>query len=179
MPFIDTPIADLKIFEPMVWRDDRGYFFESYNEQTFINAGITNHWVQDNQARSSYGVLRGLHYQVGEYAQAKLVRVIVGSVFDVAVDIRKNSSTYGQWFGVLLTEENQKQLYVPRGFAHGYVCLSNDVIFAYKCDNYYQKSAEGGLRFDDPRLKIDWKINFKEAILSEKDLELPYFGNHR
>lgn len=179
MPFIDTPIADLKIFEPMVWRDDRGYFFESYNEQTFINVGITNHWVQDNQARSSYGVLRGLHYQTGEHAQAKLVRVIVGSVFDVAVDIRENSPSFGQWFGVVLTEENQKQLYVPRGFAHGYVCLSNDVIFAYKCDNYYQKSAEGGLRFDDPVLKINWKIDLNEAILSEKDLELPYFGNHR
>lgn len=179
MPFVDTPIPDLKIFEPMIWRDGRGYFYESYNEKTFSDAGISNHWVQDNQARSSFGVLRGLHYQTGDFAQAKLVRVILGSVFDVVVDIRKESRTYGHWFGVLLTEENQRQLFVPRGFAHGYVCLSEEVIFAYKCDNYYQKMAEGGIRFDDPTLQIDWKIDLKEAILSEKDLALPYFGNHR
>ena len=179
MPFIDTPIPDLKIFEPVVWRDERGYFYESFNEKTFTDAGITNHWVQDNQARSTYGVLRGLHYQTGEFAQAKLVRVIVGSVFDVAVDIRKDSGTYGQWFGVLLSDENHRQLYVPRGFAHGYVCLSDNVIFVYKCDNYYEKSAEGGLKFDDPTLQIDWKIDPSKAIVSEKDLVLPYFGNHR
>ncbi len=179
MPFADTPIPDLKIFEPIIWRDERGYFYESFNEKTFADAGITNRWVQDNQARSSFGVLRGLHYQTGEYAQAKLVRVIVGSVFDVAVDIRKDSETYGRWFGVLLTGENQKQLYVPRGFAHGYVCLSDDVIFAYKCDNYYEKSAEGGLRYDDPTLQIDWQTDLSNAIVSEKDLALPLFGNHR
>ena len=179
MPFTDTPIPDLKIFEPVIWRDERGYFYESFNEKTFADAGITNHWVQDNQARSTYGVLRGLHYQTGEFAQAKLVRVIVGSVFDVAVDIRKDSGTYGQWFGVLLSDENHRQLYVPRGFAHGYVCLSDNVIFVYKCDNYYEKSAEGGLKFDDPTLQIDWKIDPSKAIVSEKDLVLPYFGNHR
>lgn len=179
MPFADTPIPDLKIFSPIIWRDERGYFYESFNEKTFADAGITNRWVQDNQARSSFGVLRGLHYQTGEYAQAKLVRVIVGSVFDVAVDIRKDSETYGRWFGVLLTGENQKQLYVPRGFAHGYVCLSDDVIFAYKCDNYYEKSAEGGLRYDDPTLQIDWQTDLSNAIVSEKDLALPLFGNHR
>ena len=179
MPFADTPIPDLKIFEPIIWIDERGYFYESFNEKTFADAGITNRWVQDNQARSSFGVLRGLHYQTGEYAQAKLVRVIVGSVFDVAVDIRKDSETYGRWFGVLLTGENQKQLYVPRGFAHGYVCLSDDVIFAYKCDNYYEKSAEGGLRYDDPTLQIDWQTDLSNAIVSEKDLALPLFGNHR
>ena len=179
MSFTDTPIPDLKIFDPVIWKDERGYFYESFNEKTFADAGITNRWVQDNQARSSYGVLRGLHYQTGEYAQAKLVRVILGSVFDVAVDIRQNSPTYGQWFGVLLSGENQRQLYVPRGFAHGYVCLSDDVIFAYKCDNYYEKSAEGGIKFDDPQLQIEWKIPHDKAIVSAKDLVLPYFGNHR
>lgn len=179
MPFIDTPIEDLKIFDPQIWKDDRGYFYESYNEQTFKNAGITNHWVQDNQARSTYGVLRGLHYQTGEHAQAKLVRVILGKVLDVAVDIRPHSATYGQWFGVILSDENHRQLYVPRGFAHGYVCLSDDVIFAYKCDNIYHKAAEGGLRYDDPTLNIDWQIDLKDAILSEKDLILPFFGEHK
>ena len=179
MPFTNTAISDLKVFEPVIWRDERGYFYESFNEKTFADAGITNHWVQDNQARSTYGVLRGLHYQTGEFAQAKLVRVILGSVFDVAVDIRKDSATYGQWFGVLLSEENHKQLYVPRGFAHGYVCLSDEVVFAYKCDNYYEKSAEGGLKYDDPMLQIDWKIDLSKAIVSEKDHLLPYFGNHR
>lgn len=179
MPFIDTPIEDLKIFDPQIWKDDRGYFYESYNEQTFKNAGITNHWVQDNQARSTYGVLRGLHYQTGEHAQAKLVRVILGKVLDVAVDIRPDSATYGKWFGVLLSDENHRQLYVPRGFAHGYVCLSDDVIFAYKCDNFYHKAAEGGLRYDDPTLNIDWQIDLKDAILSEKDLILPFFGEHK
>lgn len=179
MPFIDTPIEDLKIFDPQIWKDDRGYFYESYNEQTFKNAGITNHWVQDNQARSTYGVLRGLHYQTGEHAQAKLVRVILGKVLDVAVDIRPDSATYGQWFGVILSDENHRQLYVPRGFAHGYVCLSDDVIFAYKCDNIYHKAAEGGLRYDDPTLNIDWQIDLKDAILSEKDLILPFFGEHK
>lgn len=179
MPFIDTPIQDLKIFDPQVWRDDRGYFYESYNENTFKAVGISNHWVQDNQARSSFGVLRGLHYQTGEFAQAKLVRVILGSVFDVAVDIRPESPTYGQWFGVELSAENHRQLFVPRGFAHGYVCLSEDVIFAYKCDNFYQKSAEGGIRYDDPTLNINWGIDLNKALLSPKDLELPYFGSHK
>ncbi len=179
MPFIDTPIADLKIFDPQVWRDDRGYFYESFNEKTFQNAGINNHWMQDNQARSTFGVLRGLHYQVGDFAQAKLVRVVLGSVFDVAVDIRENSPTYGQWFGVELSAENHRQLFVPRGFAHGYVCLTEDVIFTYKCDNIYQKNAEGGICFDDPSLQIDWKIDLNQAILSEKDLVLPFFGAHK
>jgi dTDP-4-dehydrorhamnose 3,5-epimerase len=179
MPFIDTPIPDLKIFEPQVWRDERGYFYESFNEDTFKKEGIHINWVQDNQARSTYGVLRGLHYQAGKYAQAKLVRVILGSVFDVAVDLREDSTTYGQWYGIELSDENHRQLLVPRGFAHGYVCLSEHVIFTYKCDNFYQKSAEGGVLYNDPTLNIDWKIDLKDAILSEKDLELPFFGAHK
>jgi dTDP-4-dehydrorhamnose 3,5-epimerase len=179
MPFIDTPIKDLKIFEPQVWRDERGYFYESFNEKTFEAEGITSHWVQDNQARSTFGVLRGLHYQIGEFAQAKLVRVVLGSVFDVALDLREDSGTYGQWFGVLLSDENHKQLFVPRGFAHGYVCLSEHVIFSYKCDNVYNKAAEGGVHYNDPTLNIDWQIDVKDAILSEKDLVLPFFGKHR
>jgi dTDP-4-dehydrorhamnose 3,5-epimerase len=179
MPFINTPIADLKIFEPQVWRDERGYFYESYNQKTFEAEGLTNHWVQDNQARSTFGVLRGLHYQSGEFAQAKLVRVVLGSVFDVAVDLREDSGTYGQWFGVLLSDENHKQLLVPRGFAHGYVCLSEQVIFTYKCDNVYNKNAEGGLLYNDPTLNIDWQIDLKDAILSEKDVLLPHFGKHK
>jgi dTDP-4-dehydrorhamnose 3,5-epimerase len=179
MPFINTPIADLKIFEPQVWRDERGYFYESYNQKTFEAEGLTNHWMQDNQARSTFGVLRGLHYQSGEFAQAKLVRVVLGSVFDVAVDLREDSGTYGQWFGVLLSDENHKQLLVPRGFAHGYVCLSEQVIFTYKCDNVYNKNAEGGLLYNDPTLNIDWQIDLKDAILSEKDVLLPHFGEHK
>jgi dTDP-4-dehydrorhamnose 3,5-epimerase len=179
MPFINTPIADLKIFEPQVWRDERGYFYESYNQKTFEAEGLTNHWMQDNQARSTFGVLRGLHYQSGEFAQAKLVRVVLGSVFDVAVDLREDSGTYGQWFGVLLSDENHKQLLVPRGFAHGYVCLNEQVIFTYKCDNVYNKNAEGGLLYNDPTLNIDWQIDLKDAILSEKDVLLPHFGEHK
>ncbi len=179
MPFINTPIADLKIFEPQVWRDERGYFYESYNQKTFEAEGLTNHWMQDNQARSTFGVLRGLHYQSGEFAQAKLVRVVLGSVFDVAVDLREDSATYGEWFGVELSDENHKQLLVPRGFAHGYVCLTEQVIFTYKCDNVYNKNAEGGLLYNDPTLNIDWQIDLSKAIFSEKDIVLPNFGKHK
>jgi dTDP-4-dehydrorhamnose 3,5-epimerase len=179
MPFINTPIADLKIFEPQVWRDERGYFYESYNQKTFEAEGLTNHWIQDNQARSTFGVLRGLHYQSGEFAQAKLVRVVLGSVFDVAVDLREDSATYGEWFGVELSDENHRQLLVPRGFAHGYVCLTEQVIFTYKCDNVYNKNAEGGVLYNDPTLNIDWQIDLSKAILSEKDVLLPHFGEHK
>jgi dTDP-4-dehydrorhamnose 3,5-epimerase len=179
MPFINTPIADLKIFEPQVWRDERGYFYESYSQKTFEAEGLQYHWLQDNQARSTFGVLRGLHYQVGEFAQAKLVRVVLGSVFDVAVDLREDSATYGEWFGVELSDENHRQLLVPRGFAHGYVCLTEQVIFTYKCDNIYNKNAEGGVLYNDPTLQIDWQIDLSKAILSEKDLILPHFGKHK
>ncbi|MCB0546386.1 MAG: dTDP-4-dehydrorhamnose 3,5-epimerase [Phaeodactylibacter sp.] len=179
MPFIDTPIDGLKVFLPNVWEDTRGYFFESFNQNLFEQGGIIAEFVQDNQARSSYGVLRGLHYQVEPYAQAKLVRVLQGEVLDVAVDIREGSPTYGQSYSLVLSAENKRQLYVPRGFAHGYVVLSETAEFFYKCDNYYSKEHEGGIRFDDPTLDIDWGISQEDLILSEKDQGLPAFGEHR
>ncbi len=178
MPFTTTHIEGLVIFDPQVWGDDRGYFYESYNANTFKAAGIETVFVQDNQAYSSYGVLRGLHYQVGEFAQAKLVRCIQGEVLDVVVDIRPDSETYGQHLGVLLNEDNKRQLFVPRGFAHGYVVLSDTALFAYKCDHFYSKEHEGGLAFNDPSLNIDWKIDLKHAQLSDKDKIQPLFGNH-
>lgn len=179
MPFIETPIRDLIVFEPQVWDDPRGYFFESYNRQTFANEGnIAAEFVQDNEARSTFGILRGLHYQTNPFAQAKLVRVVEGEVLDVAVDIRPGSATYGKWFSVRLSAENKRQLFVPRGFAHGYVVLSPSAVFCYKCDNYYSRQHEGGIRFDDPLLKIDWQIDHKQVVLSDKDQQQPAFGNH-
>jgi len=177
--FLDTGIPDLKVFEPKVWKDERGYFFEAYNETTFREAGIDAHFVQDNQARSTVGVLRGLHYQIEPFAQAKLVRVTEGEVLDVAVDIRENSPTYGKWYAVRLSAENKRQLFVPRGFAHGYVVLSETAEFFYKCDNFYSKAHEGGIRYDDATLGIDWEVELEEVILSEKDGVLPGFGAHR
>ncbi len=179
MPFIDTNIPDLKVFEPQVWRDDRGYFYESYNQQTFEKAGIANNFVQDNQALSTYGVLRGLHYQLPPFAQAKLVRVVQGEVLDVVVDIRPDSPTYGAHFSIRLSDANKTQLFVPRGFAHGYVVLSDTAIFAYKCDNFYSKAHDAGLFFNDPKLNIDWQIDLNKAILSEKDKVQPKFGDHK
>lgn len=179
MPFIETGIPDLVLFEPQVWADERGYFFEAFNEKTFAEAGITCSFVQDNQARSVRGVLRGLHYQVGPYAQAKLVRVLEGEVLDVAVDLRPDSPTYGRWFGVHLSAENKRQLFVPRGFAHGYVVLSEEAEFFYKCDNFYSREHEGGIRYNDPTLAIDWEIPAQVVILSDKDQDLPIFGLHR
>ena len=178
MPFIPTPIPDLMVFEPTVWADERGYFFEAFNANTFKAAGIEAQFVQDNQARSTYGVLRGLHYQLAPYAQAKLVRVLEGEVLDVVVDIRPESPTYGQSYSILLSAANKKQLYVPRGFAHGYLVLSATAEFFYKCDNYYAKTHEGGIHFNDLQLNIDWGIDLSQAILSEKDRVLPYFGEH-
>jgi dTDP-4-dehydrorhamnose 3,5-epimerase len=178
MPFAETPIAGLIVFEPKVWGDERGYFFEAYNQKVFREAGIDCTFVQDNQARSTYGVLRGLHYQVGQYAQAKLVRVVEGEVLDVAVDLREDSQTYGQWYSIRLSAENKRQLFVPRGFAHGYVVLSPTAEFFYKCDNFYSKANEGGVVYNDPQLNIDWEINLKDAVLSEKDMVLPQFGKH-
>lgn len=173
MSFTDTPIPDLKIFTPRIFGDDRGYFFESYNRQTFAAAGVTNDFVQDNQARSPRGVLRGLHFQTGAAAQAKLVRVISGEVFDVAVDLRPGSPTLHRWFGVHLSGENQRQLFVPRGFAHGYLVLSEAAVFAYKCDNYYAPDAEGGLRYDDPRIGIEWPAVDAELVVAQRDLDWP------
>jgi len=179
MPFIDTNIPDLKVFEPKIWRDDRGYFYETYNKQTFIEAGISNVFVQDNQALSTYGVLRGLHYQLPPYTQAKLVRAVQGEILDVVVDIREDSPTYGKSFSIRLSAANKKQLFVPRGFAHGYVVLSDTAIFAYKCDNLYKKSHDAGILFSDPQLQIDWEIDINKVILSEKDKMQPKLGEHR
>ena len=173
MNVIDTEIPEVKIIEPKVFGDSRGYFFESWSDKRYKEAGIDCNWIQDNESRSHYGVLRGLHYQAAPYTQAKLVRVIKGSVLDVAVDIRKGSPTFGKHVAVELTEENKRQLFVPRGFAHGFVVLSDDVIFAYKCDNLYDPTHERGLAFNDPALGIDWKVDLKEFLLSEKDTRNP------
>jgi dTDP-4-dehydrorhamnose 3,5-epimerase len=178
MAFIETGIEGLLIFEPKVWGDERGYFYESYNYDTFRQAGINAAFVQDNLSRSSYGVLRGLHYQLGAYAQAKLVRCIQGKVLDIAVDIREGSPTYGHSLAVILSGENKKQLYIPRGFAHGFVVLSETAEFFYKCDNFYSKTHEAGIAFDDLSLDIDWQIDLSKAILSEKDKVNPVFGKH-
>ena len=179
MPFTETSIPGLIVFEPKVWGDYRGYFFESYNQLTFQEAGIHVTFVQDNEAKSSYGVLRGLHYQIEPYAMAKLVRVIEGEVLDVVVDIREGSPTFGESFSIHLSAENKKQLFVPKGFAHGYVCLSETVIFSYKVDNFYSRVHEGGIIYNDPKLNIDWQINHEDMIISEKDHQLPLFNQHR
>lgn len=176
MPFHTTPISGLLVFEPAVFQDERGYFFESYNRRVWEDAGVLNEFVQDNQARSTKGVLRGLHYQTGEMAQAKLVRVVEGEVLDVAVDVRKDSPSLGQWFSIRLSAENKRQLLVPRGFAHGYVVLSETAEFVYKCDNFYSKAHEAGIRFDDPTLNINWEFDLSKVLVSEKDLQLPGFG---
>lgn len=179
MPFVKTDIEDLLIFEPQVWEDERGYFYESFNENTFKAAGIDSQFVQDNQAKSTYGVLRGLHYQTGAHAQAKLVRAISGKVLDVVVDLRPDSKTYGRSFSIILSAENKKQLFVPRGFAHGYAVLSESAEFFYKCDNFYNKEAEGGLIYNDAQLGIDWQLASEDIILSEKDKVQPAFGDHK
>lgn len=179
MPFIPTGLPGLIVFEPKVFADDRGYFLETYQRKLFAEAGITTDFIQDNEAKSTYGVLRGLHYQVPPYAQAKLVRVVEGEVLDIVVDIREGSPTYGKSYNIRLSAANKKQLYVPRGFAHGYVVLSETAIFCYKCDNYYSKAHEGGLRYDDPALGIDWDFDLQKATLSERDKEWPEFGQHR
>ena len=173
MPAIATPLKDAFIFEPRVFHDERGYFFESFNAETFASeTGFTNTFVQDNQARSTINVLRGLHFQNPPHAQTKLIRALEGVIWDVIVDIRKDSPTYGQWFGVELSAENKRQLLVPRGFAHGYSVLSETAEVFYKCDNLYNKPSEGGLLYNAPELNIDWKIDLDKAIVSEKDLVL-------
>ena len=173
MNFIETPIKDLLIIEPKVWKDDRGYFYESFNKKTFQDAGINLEFVQDNQSFSQKGTLRGLHAQAKPFAQGKLVRVIQGKVLDVAVDIRKGSPTFGKHVSVELSEDNKRQLFIPRGFAHGFVVLSESAIFQYKCDNYYAPQSEGGILWNDPMLGIDWQIPEKDIILSNKDKENP------
>ena len=169
MNFIKTEIEGVVIVEPRVFEDDRGYFFESYNEAEFVANGITNKFVQDNQSKSSYGVIRGLHCQLGEHAQAKLVRVLEGKVLDVAVDIRKGSPTFGKHVAVELSAENKRQLFIPRGFLHGFSVLSETAVFAYKCDNLYCKAAEFGIRYDDEEIGIDWKVPADKVVTSEKD----------
>ena len=178
MEIVETPIKDLIIVRPDVFADSRGYFTELYNENRYRAYGIDNNFVQDNLSRSSYGVVRGLHLQKGESAQAKLVKVIVGKVWDVAVDLRQGSSTYGEWFGVELSDENHLQFLIPRGFAHGFSVLSPTAIFSYKCDNLYDKQAEGGIIYNDPTLAIDWKVPVGEMIVSDKDLLLPTFDQY-
>lgn len=171
-----TPLKDCYIIEPTVFEDERGYFYEKFNEQKFEElTGMNGHFVQDNISKSSYGVLRGLHLQKGEHAQAKLVSCLEGKVFDVAVDLREDSPTFGQWFGVELTPEKKLQLYVPRGFGHGFSVLSETAIFSYKCDNFYHKESEGSVIWNDKDLNIDWKLPEDKVLLSEKDSQLPTF----
>ena len=165
-----TPLKNCYIIEPTVFEDDRGYFYEKFNEQKFEQLiGMNGHFVQDNVSKSSYGVLRGLHLQKRDMAQAKLVSCQEGRVWDVAVDLREDSPTFGQWFGVELSAENRLQFYIPRGFAHGFSVLSPTAVFAYKCDNFYNKESEGGIIWNDAELNIDWKLPISDIILSEKD----------
>lgn len=172
----ETGIPGLKVIHPKVIEDDRGYFYESYNQRAFEAAGIEGDFVQDNQSKSNYGVLRGLHYQLNPHAQAKLVRVLDGKVLDVVVDIRQGSPTYKKQYAIELSAENKTQLYIPRGFAHGFVVLSKAAVFFYKCDNFYNKESERGIRFDESEFGIDWQIDLDKAILSEKDQNLPGFA---
>lgn len=169
MPFIKTNFPDLVVFEPTVYGDERGYFFESYNQQLFDNEGLQYNWVQDNQSSSTYGVIRGLHFQKAEYAQAKLVRCLNGVILDVVVDLRKDSPTFKEVYAVELTSEKKNALLVPRGFAHGFSVLSEIAEVLYKCDNFYNKSSEGGLLYNDPSLNIDWGIISGKEIVSGKD----------
>ncbi len=174
MKVVETKLKGCFLIEPRVFTDDRGYFFESFNERDFQKAiGAEVRFVQDNQSFSKKGVIRALHYQVGAFAQAKLVRVLQGRVLDVAVDLRHGSPTFGQHISVELSSGNKKQLFIPRGFAHGFAVLSDSAEFFYKCDNYYKAASEGGIRYDDPDLKIDWQVPEGERILSEKDASLP------
>jgi dTDP-4-dehydrorhamnose 3,5-epimerase len=178
MKYIQTKLKGCFIIEPQVFYDDRGYFFECFNQNKFNDLlGKPVTFVQDNESFSSKGVLRGLHYQIGEFAQAKLVRVVNGTVLDVAVDLRKDSKTFGQHITVELSGENKRQLFVPRGFAHGFIVLSETVILSYKCDNFYNKESEGGIIFNDPSLNINWKLPESDFIISKKDLVLPKLEN--
>jgi dTDP-4-dehydrorhamnose 3,5-epimerase len=178
MKVINTNIEDLVVFEPEVWGDQRGYFFESYNKKTLHDQGFEFNWIQDNEAFSQKGVLRGLHYQKAPFGQTKLVRVAYGEVLDVVVDIRKKSKSYGQSFSVILSGSNKKQLLVPKGFAHGYVVLSETALFLYKVDGPYRSDQEEGIKFDDPYLGIDWILPADQLILSNKDMMNPFFEQH-
>jgi dTDP-4-dehydrorhamnose 3,5-epimerase len=178
MNFIPTKLEGCIVIEPKIFNDERGYFLESFNENTFQKGiGKQIHFVQDNQSYSTKGVLRGLHYQIGEHAQAKLVRVLQGEVLDVVVDLRPDSKTYGEYVSVLLSAENQKQLFIPRGFAHGFLVVSDTATFFYKCDNFYNKESEGGIIYNDPSLNIDWKFPEEALVISQKDRILPTIEN--
>ncbi len=172
-----TNLEGCFVIEPEVFNDERGYFFESFNKEKFEKeTKIDVDFVQDNEAKSNKGVLRGLHYQKGEFAQAKLVRVIKGRVQDVVVDLRPDSVTYGGHFSLILSDDNKKQLFIPRGFAHGYLVLEDNTVFSYRCDNYYSPKNEGGIIYNDTTLNINWLLKEKELVLSKKDLELPKFN---
>jgi dTDP-4-dehydrorhamnose 3,5-epimerase len=173
MTIHETKIPGLLVIEPKVFEDNRGYFFESYNQKRFQQHNLNYSFVQDNESLSSYGTIRGLHYQLAPYAQAKLVRVITGKIYDVAVDIRNNSPTFGQWQGIELSAENKNQLLIPKGFAHGFSVLSEKAVVMYKCDSFYAPDAERGINFKDHELNIDWKIPDNDAVVSAKDRVLP------
>ncbi len=173
----EVGIPGLLLVEPDVFEDDRGYFFESFNEKKFARHGISVHFVQDNQSRSVKGVIRGLHYQLEPHSQAKLIRVLEGRVLDVAVDIRANSPTYGSWHSVELSAENRKQLFIPKGFAHGFAVLSSNATVFYKCDRFYNPGSERGIIFNDSFLEIDWQVKSADAIISGKDSSLPSFND--
>jgi dTDP-4-dehydrorhamnose 3,5-epimerase len=177
MKIIKTPLQGLLIIEPRVFEDPRGYFFESYQYQRYVDAGINAGFIQDNESKSVRGVVRGLHYQLAPFGQAKLVRVVQGTVFDVAVDLRKGSPTFGQWFGLELNCNSKNQMLVPRGFAHGFSVLSETAVFIYKCDNIYNREAERAINPFDPKLRIDWKLEKSEQIVSEKDNQAPMFAD--
>ena len=173
MNIIETNIEGVIIIEPRLFEDERGYFFESFNQKEFQEKVCKTTFIQDNESKSSYGVIRGLHFQKPPFAQSKLVRVVKGAVLDVAVDIRKDSPTFGQYVAVELTEDNHRQFFIPRGFAHGFSVLSKEVIFQYKCDNFYAPQSEGAIAWDDPDLGIDWQISIDDILLSEKDKSHP------
>ena len=173
MKVIKTKLEGVVIIEPQVFFDDRGYFFESFSQQRFNEQVAPITFVQDNESKSSYGVLRGLHFQKSPFAQSKLVRVVKGKVLDVAVDLRKNSPTFGQYESVVLSEENKRQFFIPQGFAHGFAVLSEEAIFQYKCDNYYAPQSKGSVRWNDPTIAIDWQLPEKDIILSAKDEKAP------
>lgn len=175
MKLIKTDFEGLVVLEPGVFEDKRGYFFESYNAAALKNKGIEYTFVQDNESKSSYGVIRGLHMQSAPYSQTKLIRVIEGEIYDVVVDVRKGSATYGQWFGIALSQKNKKQLLIPKGFCHGFSVLSDTATVFYKCDTFYHPESEVGIYHADPDLGIDWKIPDIKRIISEKDSKLPLF----
>ncbi len=176
MPFLKTDFPGLLVFEPAVFEDSRGYFFEAYNEKIFQQQGLNIRWVQDNQSSSGYGVIRGLHYQLPPFAQTKLVRVLRGKILDVAVDIRKGSPTFGTHYTKVLSAKNKRQLLIPKGFAHGFSVLSRSAEVLYKCDEWYNKQSEAGILYNDPDLQIDWRISEEDRIISDKDKALPVFA---